>query len=209
MKGFVGVLNYGMGNLKSVLNALEYIGENGCLVEKPEDFELCSRLIIPGVGAYSEAMKNIRFKGFETPIRTHVSKGRPLLGICLGMQLLANEGDENIRTKGLGLVPGRVEKLNVSLHIPHVGWNNITHKRSHQLFDGVHKDVDYYFVHSYYFNAACADNVLATVNYERDIPCSVTNGGCVVGVQFHPKKSQKSGLKILQNFCNWDGKSLC
>jgi len=205
----VGIINYGMGNLKSVLNALEFIGKEGCFVEKAEDFNACSRLIIPGVGAYSEAMKNIRFKGLEAAIRAHVGKGKPLLGICLGMQLLSDEGDEIIVTKGLGLIRGRVEKLNVSLHVPHVGWNNITQTRPHPLFNGVRKEIDYYFVHSYYFNAARSADVLATVDYERNIPCVVTDGGCVIGVQFHPEKSQKNGLKILENFCDWDGKTVC
>ncbi len=207
--GTIGIINYGMGNIRSVFNALEHIGETAVIVEQPEQMEDFSHLILPGVGAYSEAMKNIRHKGFIQGIMTHVNAGKPFLGICLGMQLLSTEGDEFVPTAGLGIIPGKVQRLDVSLHIPHVGWNNIALNRSHPVFQGVKSDIDFYFVHSYCFNVQRPEHLLATVDYERAVPCAVTNGASAIGVQFHPEKSQENGLKILENFCAWDGSRPC
>lgn len=143
------------------------------------------------------------------PITSHIDTGAPFLGICLGMQLLANEGEEIALTTGLGIIQGRVRRLNVSLHIPHVGWNTINVKRTHPIFEGMKRNVDFYFVHSYYFDPAQPESLLATTEYEVEVPCTVTNGRSAVAVQFHPEKSQENGLKILENFCNWDGKRSC
>jgi glutamine amidotransferase len=205
----IGIINYGMGNIKSVYNSLDHIGENTRVFESAQGLEACSHIILPGVGAFPTAMKNLQQKGFIPVMMAHVAAGKPFLGICLGMQLLADEGEELELTRGLGIVPGCVRKLDVGLHIPHVGWNNVIVKQEHPLFKDVSRSVDFYFVHSYCFYPMAVDHVLAVTDYGKEFPCAVTNGRSAVAVQFHPEKSQDNGLKILENFCYWDGRLVC
>ncbi len=205
----IGIVDYGMGNIKSVYNALHFLGEDARIVSSHEDFADCSHLILPGVGAFPQAMRNLSERKMIAPIQAHITKERPFLGICLGMQLLADEGDEIEVTRGLEIVPGHVRLLDVSFHIPHVGWNSVHVKKSHPILEGMKKNVDFYFVHSYYFEPVEPQHLLATTDYEKEFPCAVTNGKSVVAVQFHPEKSQANGLQILENFSNWDGSSPC
>jgi glutamine amidotransferase len=209
VSGLIGVINYGMGNIKSVCNAFEHFGEEVRTFETIDGIEACSHLILPGVGAFPKAMANLRERGFVAAIRAHVAAARPFLGICLGMQVLADEGEEIAPTKGIGLIPGRVRRLDVPLHIPHVGWNNVERRREHPIFNDVPCNVDFYFVHSYFVEQSNPAHLLAVTDYGRDIPCAVTDGGCVVAVQFHPEKSQENGLRILENFALWDGRLDC
>ncbi len=204
MAELVGIINYGMGNIRSVFNALEYIGEEAEILEADADFSECSHLILPGVGAYAKAMKNITASGIDQKIRKHVSSNKPLLGICLGMQLLSSFGEEGRDTQGLGFIEGEVRKMDVSLHILHVGWNNIKIHQEHPILEDVKRDVDFYFVHSYQFQCEKETSLIATTDYEKEITAIVAEGS-VVGTQFHPEKSQTNGLKILENFCDWDG----
>ncbi|MFH1800834.1 MAG: imidazole glycerol phosphate synthase subunit HisH [Candidatus Omnitrophota bacterium] len=205
----IGIIDYGMGNIKSVYNALHYFGEDAKIVFSEKDFKDCSHLILPGVGAFPQAMRNLSERDMIRPIKAHVDAGKPFLGICLGMQLLADKGEEMEVVPGLGIVPGHVRRLDVKLHIPHVGWNNLIVKKEHPVFEGMKSGVDFYFVHSYYFHCADSSNLLATAEYEKEFSCAITNGRSAVAVQFHPEKSQANGLKILENFCNWDGQSSC
>lgn len=205
MAELVGIIDYGMGNIKSVFNAIEYIGEESIIIQSLDDFEQCSHLILPGVGAYSKATENIQRLKFLDPILAHINDKKPLLGICLGMQLFSSSGTEGGNTKGLNIIDGEVKKLDVSLHIPHVGWNNITIKNDHPIFEDIKRDVDFYFVHSYEFKLNDENNLLASTHYEKEVTAIVSNNGSVVGIQFHPEKSQENGLKILENFCHWDG----
>ena len=201
MAELVGIINYGMGNVRSVFNALEYIGEEVEILAPDEDFSRCSHLILPGVGAYAKAIENITSLGLDEKIKKHVDLNKPLLGICLGMQLLSDFGEEGGGTAGLGLIAGVVKKVNVSRHLPHVGWNNIMIHQNHPVFEGVKSDVDFYFVHSYQFHCADESSLLATTDYEKKITAVIAKG-LVVGIQFHPEKSQTNGLKLLENFCN-------
>ncbi len=198
----IGILDYGMGNLKSVANSLAYLGLESEVIESPEDFENITHLIIPGVGAFPKAMNSIKEKGFLEPIRAFADSGNPVLGICLGMQLLADRGTEVKESEGLGLIPGAIELMKPEGHrIPHIGWNGIKVKQDPQLFEGVKKAADVYFVHSYHFMPKDDANVVATTEYGDEFVSVVTNKrGNVIGTQFHPEKSQKQGLRMLDNF---------
>lgn len=200
----IGIVDYGMGNLRSVYNAIEYIGEKPKLISTQTDFHDISHLIIPGVGAFETAMKNLHERDLVNPIKEFIASERPVLGICLGMQLLASIGYEPNETFGLDVIPGKIQKLDLlSQRVPHVGWNSIILEREHHLFNGIKKGVDFYFVHSYYYSVENRDNVLAYTDYEFLFP-SVVNRKNVTGIQFHPEKSQKNGLKILENFSRLD-----
>jgi len=204
----IGVIDYGMGNLRSVLNAIAYLGCQGRLVDEPGRLANCDHLILPGVGAFAKAMENLEARGLVPAIRQHAAEKKPLLGICLGMQVLATAGDEPYPCDGLNLIPGTVTRLPVkaTTAVPHVGWNSIRLLRDHPVFEGVRRDVDFYFVHSYGFQSPDGDksSVLAETEYDVTFPSAIALGS-VVGLQFHPEKSQVAGLRILERFCHWDG----
>jgi glutamine amidotransferase len=201
----IGILDYGMGNINSVYNALVHVGYDAEIVNQPEAIQGCSHLIIPGVGSYANAMSKLISQGLDLAILAHAASGKPLLGICLGMQILSQKGDEGEITAGLGLIDGCVELLDIApLSVPHVGWNSLTFNAEHPLFNRVKKHVDFYFVHSYFFNAAHEKNVLAYTDYGTSFPAIVVNKN-VIGIQFHPEKSQDNGLLLIENFCEWDG----
>lgn len=200
----IGVLDYGMGNLSSVTNALEYLGLENCIIHNSEDFKTISHLIIPGVGSFAMAMKNLKERGYVEAIRTFNNQGLPILGICLGMQLLAETGTEPYECEGLGLIKGSVEIFpENSVRVPHVGWNGIKLVNNHPILENVKKTADFYFVHSYQFQVANENNIITTTDYGFEFPSIVMNEKQnVVGIQFHPEKSQKQGLQILTNFSN-------
>ncbi len=201
----IGILDYGMGNIHSVYNALMHLGFDAEIVNQPQAIQTCSHLIIPGVGSYTNAMSKLTTQGLDVAIIKHAQSGKPLLGICLGMQILSKEGHEGGGATGLGLIDGCVELLDVApLPVPHVGWNALTFNADHPLFNQVKKHVDFYFVHSYFFNAPDAKNVLAYAEYGLSFPAIVANQN-VIGIQFHPEKSQDNGLLLIENFCEWDG----
>jgi glutamine amidotransferase len=199
----IGVLDYGMGNLSSVTNALDYLGIDNQVIRHKEEFSAIGKLIIPGVGAYAKAMENIHHKQYFDAIKKFSQTGKPILGICLGMQLLSVIGTEPHQTKGLGLVDGEVIAFpdNLGIRVPHVGWNGISIINEHPILDGVKIKADFYFVHSYYFGGVSPNNIVAITNYGLNFPSIVCNDSKnVVGIQFHPEKSQKQGLQILDNF---------
>ena len=202
----IGILDYGMGNISSVNNSLDYLGFETKIIQSLDDMNSgITHLIVPGVGSYSKAMDNLRTKKLDTLIYNFVKTGKPYLGICLGMHLLSSIGYEEGKTKGLDLIKGEVVPFDISLHIPHVVWNNIDCKKIHQVF-GNHSDhLDFYFVHSYYFKASSSEDILTTTNYEIDFCSSIVKNN-LIGVQFHPEKSQEPGLNFLEKFCTWDGK---
>ncbi len=202
----IGLVDYGMGNLRSVFNAVESLGFEISLAENEPQVRAVDRLILPGVGSYAKAVENLRKQGLDAGIREHVQSGKPLLGICLGMQVLSTIGNEPARCEGLDIVPGEVELMEVppGHRLPHVGWNTIRLTRSHPLFHATKSNADLYFVHSYHFRAGDSRDVLAETDYGTRF-ISVVARRNVVGVQFHPEKSQATGLKILANFCEWDG----
>lgn len=203
----IGVVDIGIGNLGSLRQALYNLGWDPVPVSAVSDFSKISHLLLPGVGSFASAMARLKEAGLVERIKQYVADGGPVLGICLGMQLLATEGTEGGVTLGLDLVAGRIEPIirGRSLRIPHVGWNEAHLKQKHPLLKGIRNDVDFYFVHSYRFVANNVSNVLAETEYGEIFP-SMVGYGNVVGVQFHPEKSQGNGMKILDNFCTWDGK---
>ena len=202
----IGIIDLGIGNIGSLRGALFNEGYDPCLIDSAEDVEDCSHLLLPGVGSFFEGMKRLERAGFSTAIKKHVSDSKPLMGICLGMQMLASYGFEGGGCEGLDLIPGTVEKLpsRDGSRLPHVGWNGIDPAKQHPLFSGVKPNVDFYFVHSYAVRVVNNDSVLSTTDHGVTFTSSISKGS-VVGVQFHPEKSQKNGLKILDNFCQWDG----
>lgn len=201
----IGVVDIGIGNIGSLQGALYSQGWETVLVRTPEKLAECSHLIIPGVGSFYEGMRRLDESGLTNAIRDFANRGYPLLGICLGMQLLADYGDEGGGRTGLAIIPGKICQLRVSpqIRLPHVGWNTMSFK-PHPILEGVKPDVDYYFVHSYFFDQAPKECQLSITSYGVDFTSCVAQRN-IVGVQFHPEKSQRNGLRLLDNFCGWDG----
>lgn len=205
----VGVIDYGVGNLGSVLRALEELKATPSLVDRPVDMHLNDCLILPGVGNFTDCAKLLDQGGWTETIKEDVLKfGRPLLGICVGMQLLAEFGEEGAPegsggTPGLGFIRGRVTHLAKSgctARLPHVGWNEITTGGPRDsLFAGIPDGTDFYFTHSYAFIPEDPGDVIAYANYGVSVPVAVRSGN-VWGTQFHPEKSSKAGFKLLSNF---------
>ncbi len=199
----IGIINYGMGNLASVKNALTFLNIPNEIFDNPAQINNYNKLVLPGVGAFAMAMDNLKKSGFDEAIKNAViGNQKPLLGLCLGMQLLFDTSSEHGVSKGLGLIEGKVDNLagKINLSVPHVGWNSISVKSSTSILKNISaEEQTYYFVHSFYCEAADRTVVTATVNYGFDFDV-VVEKGIVFGCQFHPEKSQKSGLQILKNF---------
>jgi glutamine amidotransferase len=201
----IGILDYGMGNLSSVFNGLEYLGFETKIVRNSDEIEELTHLIVPGVGSFSKAMSNLEERNLIPAIMTHIDNGKPYLGICLGMQLLATVGYEGQKSKGLGLIEGEVIPFGINIQAPHVGWNNINCSQRHPLISSNTNHIDFYFVHSYHFDVKNKDDILTVTDYGV-IFASIVGKKNIVGVQFHPEKSQEPGLNFLESFCEWDGK---
>ncbi len=203
----IGIIDYGAGNIGSVVNALARVGEDAESFSDPHIINKFSHIILPGVGSFKMAMDRLNRANWPKFINTYVDSGKPLLGICLGMQLLFDQGDENGPSAGLGLIPGKVKLMDPKSpnKVPHVGWNRLYPKQEHPIMDGIKEVIDFYFVHSY----ACIPDeekyILSTCDYGGEFVASVFKNN-IVGTQFHPEKSQPCGLTILQNFSDWDGK---
>lgn len=197
------VIDYGMGNLRSVKNALNFLNCDVEISAKPGVVKAANALILPGVGAFGEAMQNLRDRGLVDAIRAAVQRGTPMLGICLGMQLLADESEERGQHAGLGLIPGRVRRIGVSseFRLPHVGWNPISIVRAEPYLHGIDEGESFYFVHSYALETEDT-YVAATCNYGVDFVAAVQHGN-VFATQFHPERSQTKGLRLLRNFVNF------
>ena len=193
----IGIVDYGMGNLRSVLKAIEFLGGGAGVYTEQSALDGCDKLILPGVGSFGAGMENLRRGGLDEYVRRRAADGTPVLGICLGMQFLLEESYEDGVWKGLGIVPGRVVRFTEG-KIPQIGWNRVFRLRT-PLFDGIAEDSRFYFVHSY--RADCADAYAAAMtDYFVDYPSAVWSGSAY-GVQFHPEKSGAAGLRLLQNFC--------
>ncbi len=197
----IAILDYGMGNLRSVEKAFEFLGFSACVTDDKKVLSNASHIVLPGVGAISDAVARLAARGLDEEIMRQIETGKPFLGICLGMQLLLESSSENGQYKCLGVIPGRVEPFELkdrSLKIPHMGWNDIQPKDS-PLFLGLSAPAYMYFVHSYHAVEVPEENRLADCNYGYRFTCGVTKGN-VFGLQFHPEKSGDEGLKILKNF---------
>lgn len=202
----IGILDLDIGNLRSVANAVAEGGFDPLTVAGADGLDRATHMIVPGVGHFGAAMARLRERGLVGPLRAFAASGRPLMGLCLGMQLLAALGTEGGETEGLGLVPGAVRRLPDApgLPVPHVGWNAVSARRAHPVLDGLKPDRDFYFVHSYAFEVEDERDLVAVTDYGRPV-AAVVGRGNVVGCQFHPEKSQVNGLRIVENFCRWDG----
>lgn len=203
MSSTVGIVDYGMGNLDSVARAVEECGATPVVAAHPDALRRASAFILPGVGAFGDGMKELRARGFIGPLRHEVLENAiPLLGICLGMQLLAGTGFEGGEAEGLGFINGTVRRLvldSSTTRIPHVGWNEVHVEHACPLFDDIPNGKDFYFVHSYHFVCDDAQNIVARTPYCGGF-VSCVNRANVYGVQFHPEKSQRPGLHLLRNF---------
>lgn len=200
----IAIIDYGVGNLFSLKCSFESIGADICVTSDPKVIAKADRIILPGVGAFEDAAKKLRDSGLDKVIKKECAEGKPLLGICLGMQLLFERSFEYGEHEGLGLIKGSIrpisDVIDADLKIPHIGWNALHFgENKDELFKYLNEGDFVYFVHSYY-GADCAESVIATTEYSAELTAAVRNKN-VCGVQFHPEKSEKVGLSILKAFC--------
>jgi imidazole glycerol phosphate synthase glutamine amidotransferase subunit len=196
----VAVVDYGAGNLVSIEQALTAAGADVVMASGPAALEGADALVVPGVGAAGTAMSRLRRRGLEAPIRAWIADDRPLLGICLGLQLLFDGSDED-GTETLGVLPGRTVRLREAPRLPHIGWNQVERRRAHPLFDGIDEAADFYFVHSYAAEPAPGADALTLAETTHGAPfVSAVARGSLAGVQFHPERSGRDGLRLLANF---------
>lgn len=200
----IAIVNYGMGNIRSVVNAIETAGRRCTIANEPGELESAERIILPGVGAFGEAMTRLRDQGWIEPLlREVMAGGKPLLGICLGMQLLADRSFEHGEHAGLGWISGEVQRIDAGesqLRVPHMGWNSVRIAGETTLFRDTPQDTSYYFVHSYHFVPCHVGASTAVTDYGKPLVAAVEQGH-VFGTQFHPEKSHDAGLLLLKNFC--------
>ncbi|MCX6165443.1 MAG: imidazole glycerol phosphate synthase subunit HisH [Ignavibacteriae bacterium] len=202
----IGIVDYGMGNLLSVKSAFEMIGADVKICKDSNELQNFEKIVLPGVGAFGDCIKNLEEKNFISKLNEEILvKEKPILGICLGMQVMAKTGYEGGNFKGLGWFDADVELLipnDSNLKIPHIGWNNISYKKDFPLFKNLPSSPDVYFVHSYYMNCENEENICATAEYGGNFTAAVCKKN-IFATQFHPEKSQDYGLKILENFIKW------
>ncbi len=195
----IAIIDYGMGNLRSVGKGFEKMGFSVKVTSDAKVLENVSGVVLPGVGAFSDAMNNLKAYGLVDAIHKVIATGKPFLGICLGLQLLFEFSEEWGTTKGLAVFPGLVRRLPPGYKIPHMGWNTLSYKKPCTLFQGIPKHAAFYFVHSYYVEPANPELTVATTEYGMEFT-SVAVKDNVYGIQFHPEKSSSLGLRILENF---------
>jgi len=203
----ITIVNYNAGNIRSVLRACNEVGADAKISSDPAAVAKASKIIFPGVGAAPSAMKYLKEMGLDAALQSAFKGGTPILGICLGAQIGLEESEEG-PTKGLGFIPGKTIRFNLkdkSLKIPHIGWNDVKVTKAHPLLEGIKAGDQFYFVHSYYPNPASADNVYATSDYGNDFCCAIGYKN-YFATQFHPEKSGRLGLALLERFDRWEGK---
>ncbi|HIU80929.1 MAG TPA: imidazole glycerol phosphate synthase subunit HisH [Candidatus Ornithoclostridium faecavium] len=194
----IAIVDYGMGNLRSVQKAFEYLGYDAAITDQSKALENASHIVLPGVGAFRDAIAALKAKDLDGMIKKEVAEGKPFLGICLGMQMLFDRSLEDGEYEGLGLIGGEVVRFDTDLKIPHIGWNTLYYNKRTALFDGI-DDNFFYFVHSYHAAKVAKEDIETTCVYGYEFVASV-NRDNVWGVQFHPEKSGDTGLKVLKNF---------
>ncbi len=198
MSGLTAIVDYGVGNLKSVTNAMGYLGLRTVITSDRDVLERADAIILPGVGAFPDAAEKLRAPGLDLVVAGQ-AKSKPVLGICLGMQLLFDRGEEIRSTPGLGLIPGAVKKIETGRKLPHIGWNSLSLQNNSPLFEGLPDGAYVYFVHTYCGVADHESDVIARTEYGPSVVAAVSRGN-VYGCQFHPEKSGEIGLQILRNF---------
>ena len=206
----IAIINYNAGNITSVARALQNIGQDFVITDETKKLDAASHVIFPGVGAAGEAMAYLREKNLDVWLKNYIKTGKPLLGICLGTQIILDYSEEN-KTECIGLVAGSTKRFPKKLtsagellKIPHMGWNSVQFRRSHPVFRDVSPNTEFYFVHSYYPAPSEDAAVLGITDYGMNF-CSVLAKDNLVAMQFHPEKSGRPGLQILRNFCAWRG----
>jgi glutamine amidotransferase len=201
----IAIIDYGMGNLRSVQKAFEQVGTSAEIISHPEEIDRAERIVLPGVGAFQDAVGVLRAKNMDGPILSHIEKGKLFLGICLGLQMLLDVGYEDGVHQGLGVIKGKVVRFDVDtrlgLKVPHMGWNQLEVKKASPLVRDLPKGGSVYFVHSYYAVPEDESVIATTTDYGGPFVSSVWREN-VMATQFHPEKSQKVGLQILSNFAN-------
>ncbi len=197
----IAVIDYDAGNLRSVEKAFAYLGERAFITREPREILRADAVVLPGVGAFGDAMEKLHRYGLVEVIKEAVRSGQPFLGICLGLQLLFGRSEESPGVEGLGILEGEIVRIpeEGGLKIPHIGWNSLDIREGAKLFSGIPKEAYVYFVHSYYLRAKCGQDVAATAEYGVKLHASVEHGN-VFACQFHPEKSGEMGLAILKNF---------
>ncbi len=201
----IAIVDYKAGNLRSVERALQHLNLDCRITGDHDEIMAAERLIFPGVGAAGKAMETILERGLDNTLREFIATGKPFMGICLGSQIILDHSSED-DTVCLGILPGEVKKFEeIELKIPHMGWNNITVRQEHPVLANLSSEHQFYFVHSYYTVPQRPEDALAECSYGMTFSCVLGHGN-VVATQFHPEKSGRPGLQILENFSRWDGK---
>lgn len=195
----IAIIDYGAGNLKSVYKALVNLGFEAKITSRVDDINSSKALILPGVGAFKDAMDNLIESGLVDCIKENVNKGKPILGICLGMQLFYEKSYEDGEYEGLGFLKGEIIRFEGPLKVPHMGWNNLIKGADDEIGKGITEKDYVYFVHSYYLKAQDREEVVFWTNYGVDVPAVVRKSN-IIGMQFHPEKSGNTGIKLLKNF---------
>ncbi|MFT9494053.1 imidazole glycerol phosphate synthase subunit HisH [Anaerosolibacter sp.] len=195
----IAIVDYGVGNLKSVNKAFQYLGFQSLITSDPKEIDKSDAIVLPGVGAFKDAMEQLKKNDLAQCIKENAEKKKLILGICLGMQLLYEKSYEDGEWEGLGLLKGEIVKFNSQLKIPHMGWNKLSKRFDDDLGRGIQDGEYVYFVHSYYLDTHAKDDILFNTQYDVDVPAVVRNGN-IIGMQFHPEKSGGTGLKLLRNF---------
>ena len=199
----IGIVDYGSGNIQAIYNIFKRLKIDTCFVKEPKDVPLASKLILPGVGAFDEAINKLDQSGLRNALDEAVlQKKVPVMGICVGMQIMANDSEEGT-LNGLGWIPGSVKQFDVSQmtmspKLPHMGWNNISIS-DHPIFKGIDKDVGFYFLHSYFFKTLSKQDVIASSVYKYKFDCAINHNN-IYGFQFHPEKSHSNGIRLFKNF---------
>jgi glutamine amidotransferase len=196
----IAIIDYGMGNLHSVSKAVERLGHAYTITSDKQEILRADKAILPGVGAFGDAMENLRESGLKDTVLAYAASGKPMLGICLGMQLLFTQSEEHGANEGLNLLPGQVVRFRGDYKVPHMGWNRLTFVRQSPLFQGI-EEGHVYFVHSYHAMPDNTSDLLATTDYHQPVTAIVGRDN-VYGMQFHPEKSGDIGIKLLGNFLN-------
>lgn len=199
----ITIIDYGAGNIGSVLNMIRHVGGKAEVASEASAVLAAEKILLPGVGSFDHAVNRLTALGLVDPLKRAAQSGIPLLGICLGMQLLADDSEEGT-LQGLGLIPGHVRRFrfdgeNAKLKIPHMGWNRVQPARQHRLVEGLEEDARFYFVHSYYYDCQANEDVLFETTYGDRFTSGVQRGN-VTGVQFHPEKSHRFGMQLIRNF---------
>ncbi|HEY7119794.1 MAG TPA: imidazole glycerol phosphate synthase subunit HisH [Tepidisphaeraceae bacterium] len=199
----IGIIDYGMANLRSVQKAFETVGVRAGVISTPEEIDRADKIVLPGVGAFADAVRTLRDQELAPPILAHINKGKPFLGICLGLQMLVDVGYEDGTHQGLGVIPGKCVRFDVDqtmgLKVPHMGWNQLDFRSPSPLFKDLPDGSAVYFVHGYYVVPEDDRVIATTTDYGRPFVSSIWRDN-IMATQFHPEKSQKVGLKILSNF---------